>query len=71
MQDWLQLETFYNGLNGSLRASLDGASVKAFINNTYDWKDHPNLKWRGNQGSGNLNPNQQNPFYQPLHLQRS
>ncbi|KAA3469345.1 hypothetical protein EPI10_015142 [Gossypium australe] len=38
MQDWLQLQIFYNELDGSLRASLDGASIEAFMNNTYDQK---------------------------------
>ncbi|KAA3477598.1 casein kinase II subunit alpha, chloroplastic-like [Gossypium australe] len=36
MEDLLQLQIFYNGLDRSLGASLDGASVGAFINNTYE-----------------------------------
>ncbi|KAA3470406.1 oligopeptide transporter 4-like [Gossypium australe] len=36
IQEWLQLQIFYNGLDGSLRAGLDGASSGAFMNNTYE-----------------------------------
>ncbi|MBA0878412.1 hypothetical protein Goshw_012997 [Gossypium schwendimanii] len=35
MQDWLQLQIFYNGLDESLRAGLDGTLARAFMNNTY------------------------------------
>ncbi|KAA3466843.1 Retrotransposon gag protein [Gossypium australe] len=35
MQEWQQLHIFYNGLGGSLRAEIDGAFSKAFMNNTY------------------------------------
>ncbi|KAA3490711.1 Retrotransposon gag protein [Gossypium australe] len=35
MQEWLQLQIFYNGLNGSLRAGCDGVSGGAFMDNTY------------------------------------
>ncbi|KAA3470045.1 oligopeptide transporter 4-like [Gossypium australe] len=34
MQDLLQLQIFYNGLDGCLRADLDGTSTSAFMNNT-------------------------------------
>ncbi|KAA3484648.1 Retrotransposon gag protein [Gossypium australe] len=36
MQDWLQLQIFYNGWDRSLRAGINGASAGAFMNNTYD-----------------------------------
>lgn len=35
MQEWLQLQIFYNGLDRSLRVELDGASGGAFMDNTY------------------------------------
>ncbi|KAA3469662.1 hypothetical protein EPI10_015427 [Gossypium australe] len=34
IQEWLQLQIFYNGLDGSLRAGLGGAFGGAFMNNT-------------------------------------
>ncbi|KAA3483661.1 hypothetical protein EPI10_005811 [Gossypium australe] len=36
IQELLQLQIFYNGLDGSLKVRLDGASSRAFRNNTYD-----------------------------------
>lgn len=35
LQDWLQLQVFYNGLDGNLRSSLDGASARPFMSKTY------------------------------------
>jgi len=35
LHDWLQSQTFYKGLDGNLRSSLDGVSVWAFISKTY------------------------------------
>ncbi|KAA3453261.1 Retrotransposon gag protein [Gossypium australe] len=38
LQDWLQLQTSYNGINGNLRSSLDGAFAGAFIcGNEFIW----------------------------------
>ncbi|KAA3466231.1 Retrotransposon gag protein [Gossypium australe] len=152
-QNFLQLQIFYNGLDRSLKVSLDGTSVRAIMYNTYEqacqlikdmamnsyiqkpakvvkeddkylqnleklhrlettvrlslndvaqsytsypetqseevnylgnrggnpysntynpcWKDHPNLNWRGNQGSENPTLNRPNPLYQPQHMQIS
>ncbi|KAA3488247.1 hypothetical protein EPI10_032017 [Gossypium australe] len=39
--------------------------------NTYNlgWKDHPSLRWGGNQGGGNSSQNRQNPIYQSPYMQ--
>ncbi|KAA3461141.1 Retrotransposon gag protein [Gossypium australe] len=36
LQDWLQLQVFYNGLDGNLCSSLDGVSARAFMSKIYD-----------------------------------
>ncbi|KAA3480448.1 Retrotransposon gag protein [Gossypium australe] len=35
MLHWLQLQTFYNGIDRNLRSSLDGVSVGVFMSKTY------------------------------------
>lgn len=35
LQGWLQLQTFYNGLDRNLWSSLDGAFVGTFMSKTY------------------------------------
>lgn len=37
MQEWLQMQIFYNGLDGNLKSRLDGSLGGDFMNNNYEW----------------------------------
>ncbi|XP_057248187.1 uncharacterized protein LOC130590178 [Beta vulgaris subsp. vulgaris] len=72
--DWLLVQTFYNGLNESVRITIDAAAGGAIMgktteapnndpySNTFNpgWRNHPNFSWR-NQGQQNANVNSQIP----------
>lgn len=36
LEDWLPWQIFYNGLDGNIRFTLDGASAEVFMNNEYN-----------------------------------
>ncbi|KAA3470251.1 hypothetical protein EPI10_015978 [Gossypium australe] len=64
---WSKERFTYNLKPTLTKAKQKGGNPYSYTYNP-GWKDHPNLRWRGNQGSGNILQNFPNLLYQPPHV---